>query len=339
MLTGTSDVLRYRCGYAAQHTVYKAYYKGDLVATCNGKTELNTKLEAVGLVQEMVELESSIEVEPVNNALHSAKLTIERIKDVMRAKHVRIHLSGSYNWREDVATLAPYKGNRWSPVRVQTERTGRWAAWIDRNFDRIKHQPRPVLFPELTEYLTKYHGAKIYKRVEADDAMGINAYKAWAEGREGGIATIDKDLDMIPGEHYNFADATKGLYYVEPDVADTLFFQQMLTGDSTDNIPGLPGVGKAFGAKLLDDCKTNQEMLDIVMSLYYTYYTTGIQSEELYNARIKCAEYHARECASLVWIYRKDREQWLDHLKLIMPNVVRISEDWTWANDKLKRVA
>lgn len=331
------DVLRYRCGYAAQSTVYSAFKEGDLVCEAAGMKALKEALESQGLQPSDVDVFDRVEAEDAANALHSAKLTLERIRDVTKADEVRVHLSSSYNWREDVATLAPYKGNRWSPARVEQERAGRWADWIVKNQDKIKYQPRPVLYPELTEYLTKRWKAKTYKRVEADDAMGIYAYRAFVQGKPGCIATIDKDLDMIPGEHYNFASEEKALYFVEPEIADAKFFQQMLSGDSTDNIPGLPGVGESTAIKLLGDEEGIEARYQRVLGLYAAYYLTGVTDPELMQSRLHVARHHAHEAASLVWIYRNDKEDWAKHFNLDLTVPIKVAEDYEWQNGRVKK--
>jgi hypothetical protein len=55
------------------------------------------------------------------------------------------------------------------------------------------------------------------------------------------IATKDKDLDLIPGWHYNWSKTKKddGVYYVSPVEANRAFYAQLIQGDATDNIPGI----------------------------------------------------------------------------------------------------
>jgi DNA polymerase-1 len=75
--------------------------------------------------------------------------------------------------------------------------------------------------------------------LEADDVLGI---KATAKPGEFIVATIDKDLRQIPGKLYNW---TKGkIENISLEDADFFFFTQLLTGDSTDGIKGIPGVGQ-----------------------------------------------------------------------------------------------
>ncbi|MDD9816698.1 MAG: hypothetical protein OXU61_00955, partial [Gammaproteobacteria bacterium] len=63
------------------------------------------------------------------------------------------------------------------------------------------------------------------------------------------IAGIDKDLKQIPGNHYNF---NKQLHeFVDDDNANLNLMLQCLTGDTSDNIPGIKGIGPAKAGKIL----------------------------------------------------------------------------------------
>jgi 5'-3' exonuclease len=80
------------------------------------------------------------------------------------------------------------------------------------------------------------------------------------------ICTIDKDLDMIPGMHYNFVKIKCIL--CNQLTALKFFYKQMLIGDTSDHIFGIKGIGPVKAEKLLKDTKTEQEMFDIVYKLY-----------------------------------------------------------------------
>jgi len=88
---------------------------------------------------------------------------------------------------------------------------------------------------------------------EADDVVSIWAQEALDAKEHFVIAHIDKDIDMVEGWHYNFNKET--LYYVCKDQGYYNMCIQMLTGDSTDNIQGLVGVGKITAKKILADVR------------------------------------------------------------------------------------
>ena len=88
---------------------------------------------------------------------------------------------------------------------------------------------------------------KCLDRLEADDLMGMIA-----SSDKGVAVTIDKDLRSVPGWHWN-PDKEEGPVYVSEEEADRFFYTQWMTGDSTDNIPGLWRVGPKKAEKLLNN--------------------------------------------------------------------------------------
>lgn len=110
---------------------------------------------------------------------------------------------------------------------------------------------RPLLYKALREWLRQNYDVHEKAGIEGDDTIGIMATlpQAW----EPVIVSIDKDLDTVPGWHYNWRKRSElGVYYVDEDTAFRFFMFQTLIGDSTDNYPGIPGVGPVTAGKLLD---------------------------------------------------------------------------------------
>jgi DNA polymerase-1 len=105
--------------------------------------------------------------------------------------------------------------------------------------------------------------------VEADDVIGTLARIATEEGRETVVSTSDKDMAQLVNEHVTLVntmsdtvmdiDGVKTKFGVRPDqIIDFL----ALTGDSVDNIPGVPKCGPKTAAKWLAEHDT----LDAVMA-------------------------------------------------------------------------
>lgn len=110
---------------------------------------------------------------------------------------------------------------------------------------------KPPHFEAVREYLIKNWGARICEaKYEADDAIGIEA-TAPGISSDCIIASIDKDLRMIPGWHYNYD--TKELDYINEWEAAINWARQMLTGDTSDSIPGLRRIGKVKADRLLKE--------------------------------------------------------------------------------------
>ena len=112
---------------------------------------------------------------------------------------------------------------------------------------------------------------------EADDIIGTIAARLRVAGHRTVVVTRDKDLAQLihDGDHYwdyagerrfGYADI-EGQFGVRPErMADFL----ALTGDSVDNIPGVPGVGPKTAAALLREFASLEEIyegLDKVASL------------------------------------------------------------------------
>src|SRR4249919_4135396 len=131
------------------------------------------------------------EREDLRFAIHGLKTQIRSIITAAEADDVVIYLSHPVNFRE--AFYTPYKMNR-----------------------NTLH--KPLWYDELKEYLLEHAGA-VYSELgdEADDAMGRAQMDSLAQGRETIICTVDKDLDMIPGLHYNWSKTRKadGVYHME----------------------------------------------------------------------------------------------------------------------------
>lgn len=94
--------------------------------------------------------------------------------------------------------------------------------------------------------------------VEADDVIATLARRAKAEGYEVRLISGDKDLmqlvddqltlfEPMRGERYDAAGVQAKLGVPPEQVRDLL----ALAGDSTDNVPGVPGVGVKTAAKFL----------------------------------------------------------------------------------------
>ena len=109
-------------------------------------------------------------------------------------------------------------------------------------------------------YLHKYavsKGAIQADGMEADDLVSIWAHEALENKEEYVICGIDKDLLQIPGHHYNYGKDTWQLIN-EEEALHNLYIQ-CLTGDATDNIPGLKGIGPKKAEKILADVPLSRQ--------------------------------------------------------------------------------
>ncbi len=135
-----------------------------------------------------------------------------------------------------------YKGTRTSPPEE-----------IKGQFDRIKEILGAMNINNLES--SKY---------EADDIAGTLAKKAEKDGLEVVIVTGDRDYLQLASDNIEIVITKKGItetekynkeriikdYGIRPD---QLIDLKGLMGDSSDNIPGVPGIGEKTGLKLIQD--------------------------------------------------------------------------------------
>lgn len=182
----------------------------------------------------------------------------------------RVFIGGYDNYRNHIATIKPYKGNR-------------------------KSANRPKYYEETREYLVSRYGAVKSHGREADDEVSILQYA------DRGLTTVivdrDKDLHNTPG--WNFNPHTKELKYISKLEADINFLGQVLTGDSVDNIVGVPRLGPVTRDKIIASCNGDVKALKReVDNQYKKAYGRDKWEQALW------------ENATLLWIQRKDWVNW-----------------------------
>lgn len=187
--------------------------------------------------------------EPLNYTLHGTSESIDSLLRNSEADNYRIFISHPVNYRE--LFYPPYKTNR-----------------------DVSH--KPYWYDEIKDYLFQNHPTTYSEQgEEADDALGKTqcAFNA-DEEVETIIVTIDKDLDMIPGLHYNYSKNRKadGIYRVDDPAGLRAFYSQIIKGDSSDGIPGMfQTLGRKADAKFfypLEGMNHEQEMRDYVIKLF-----------------------------------------------------------------------
>ncbi|GAB6064098.1 DNA polymerase I [Deferrisoma palaeochoriense] len=107
--------------------------------------------------------------------------------------------------------------------------------------------------------------------VEADDVLGTLATRLAREGHEVWIVTGDKDFCQLVSDRIRLLDtmrdrvtdpdAVRERFGVGPErIVDLL----SLTGDTIDNVPGVPGIGVKTAAKLLNEYGSLEGVLEHV---------------------------------------------------------------------------
>lgn len=216
---------------------------------------------------------ASCEEEPLEIALERADSLIERIMYETGAGAQECYLTGSNNFRYEINPM--YKADR-------------------------KDKPRPKWLQDVREHLVVGWGARVSDGNEADDEMGISQ----CASDDSVICTNDKDLLMIPGQHFN--PVTGEHRVVSPHQGMQNFYFQMIMGDPSDNIFGYDGKKRSKVPKFLEPT--------ISMLMNYGKDITGMDSfvRDLYAEN---GQYHFYETnAACLWIQRKVNDQWHEHV-------------------------
>ncbi|KZZ85942.1 DNA polymerase I [Bacillus sp. SJS] len=135
--------------------------------------------------------------------------------------------------------------------------------------------------PELSEQFPFIHELlDVYKipryqleNYEADDIIGTLSKHAEKDGFDVKIISGDKDLTQLASEHVTISITKKGITEVDsytPEFVkekygltpDQIIDMKGLMGDSSDNIPGVQGIGEKTAIKLLKEYGTVENVLE-----------------------------------------------------------------------------
>ena len=205
-----------------------------------------------------------VTADPKPYALHSTKLYVNQIIEGCGCNSYTIYLTPKTTFRNKVRD--DYKGNR-------------------------KDIAKPVHLEAIRTYLISIYKAKVVDNIEADDALGLK------QDSDTMICSIDKDLLMCEGNHYNFVK--KEQKFVTPEEGTRFFYQQMITGDSADNILGIRGLGKVKASKLLKDT-ARKNWDNMIIDLY-------IQEFGYEEGRNRCVQN-----SQLLWILQSNKQMPMD---------------------------
>lgn len=166
----------------------------------------------------------------------------------------------------------------------------------------------------LKMYLVEKYYATTPPAIEADDAVAY--YKTL--NPEAVICAIDKDvLKQVAGEHYNYR-TRKWVNTTEED-AHLWLYTQALMGDPGDNIKGLPGIGPAKAAKILDGCSPDK----------YKYRALQ-QYTNTHGDTIGILEFYRNFYQVYLLRTKEEIEQFVPDLELIEPVKIVTEEKEEW---------
>jgi 5'-3' exonuclease len=183
---------------------------------------------------------------------------------------------GGKTFRHDIATIHPYKNTR--------------------------NKEKPIHFHALKSHLLDSWQSVYCNNYEVDDYLGIDS----RDNQAALICSIDKDVATLPGTHYHFDK--KKMYFVSElgvlrlftysygkilrGTGLKFFWAQMLMGDPTDTIPGVPGYGHVKAYEVLKDINDSIELGRKVYRIYREYF--GNNCDKIFI-----------EIGNLLWILRE----------------------------------
>lgn len=216
------------------------------------------------------------------------------IKGATRCFQSTIYITEGRTFREDIATVKPYKGTR--------------------------AENKPWHYKNLTVYIQDVLGARVVTDIEADDAMAIDHVNS---ADETVLCSRDKDLRQVPGEFFSWELGRQPelqtfvtqLGYLNLDKDNKplklsgagyqFFASQVLTGDIVDNIPGLPKYGPAAAFKLITEAVVNLAQNPPVSDDHVCRAIEDILYREYEKVYGSEAEERLTEQAQLCWITRR----------------------------------
>ncbi|MCM3393008.1 DNA polymerase I [Cytobacillus oceanisediminis] len=186
------------------------------------------------------------------NAVYGFTMMLQRILEDEKPTHLLVAFdAGKTTFRHK--TFSEYKGGRQKTPPELSEQ-----------------------FPYIRELLDAY-GISRYEleNYEADDIIGTLSLHAEKDGYEVKVISGDKDLTQLSSDAVTVSITRKGITDIEEYTpahieekygitADRIIDMKGLMGDSSDNIPGVPGVGEKTALKLLKEFGTLEELLDSV---------------------------------------------------------------------------
>ena len=273
-----------------------------------------------------------VSVDPVEYALSNVKKMLVSLKKTIPADTYRIFVGNPdiKHFRYSVAQTKVYKENR-------------------------QKQERPKHEMAVRQYLIDYHNAEVITGVEVDDALGIEQCKSICDldsctsnkgkdfdcrtlGNPSIICSSDKDLQMIPGWHFDMDWGkirsmgeseyrmksymrTSTYFITDPGFlslrvngkkkklvggGQLWFCAQLLMGDSVDNIPGLPlnargCYGDVTTYNALKDIRSYKEGISLCWDLYKEHLKDSLTLEQIRD--------RFKEVAQLCWIKRAPKEK------------------------------
>ena len=137
-----------------------------------------------------------------------------------------------------------------------------------------KKQELPPLLHSMHNYVKQQYDSIFGFGVETDDMVARYWHKLTEQfGRnEVMIVSIDKDYKQFPALIYNYHYKHKEILDISEDEALYNFYEQMIMGDTADNVNYFKGKGKRFAEKYFSECQTKYQYTKKLYELFIKEY-------------------------------------------------------------------
>jgi hypothetical protein len=261
------DILKYRHASTAEKRSVEVIHKASgRIKTFKNRTEFKEFLreKKYDYVAEDYTFKDEIVSLGVVPALSCLKAQINHHASELFADEIQVYISGSSNFRDNLALPSKYKGQRVNNIK-------------------------PVHLKDFEIFLKKEFGAIECNGYEADDAVVFKGYEVLARGDIPIVMTIDKDIMSSSGLYVlRFTEKDPKphlisdfgfLNYEEGKTTGEGFLwlcYQWVRGDPTDNFNPAEIAKVKFGDKagydLLHDAVNHKEALQRVVNKYKEWY-------------------------------------------------------------------
>lgn len=201
----------------------------------------------------------------LEEAWETFKKSLSNLLDKFYTTDYLMAVSGSWNYRDYI--YSDYKANR-----------------------RKNVNPQKLFVGELRRRAVENNLAIPADGCEADDFLRMWSEECRFNNLEYITCTIDKDLKCIPGKYYDLKKDT--MEVVSEESALRYFYEQLLKGDSVDNIPGLWRVGDVKAKKWLEPFKTEAEFQEVIVTKYLEAYGDDWYDQLLSNGKLLYLQKH-----------------------------------------------
>ena len=192
---------------------------------------------------------------PVNAVFGFTNMLLKFVEDIQREEGGGVRIAVIFDaarktFRNEI--YPDYKANRSEPPED-----------LIPQFELIKKVPLVFNIPSIQ--LEGY---------EADDLIATYAHAASKLGQNTSIVSSDKDLMQLIDEKVSMIDPLKKKQITEKNVLEKFGVKpnkvievQALAGDSSDNIPGVPGIGPKTAAELINQYSTVENLIENVENI------------------------------------------------------------------------